>query len=243
LVTPGEACGGSVAAPQLEDQSAPLVAFDFDGTLTTTDSFIAFLRWRTTRAGWALGLLRLTPGALAYLVRRDRGRLKSAAVGIFLQGLKRDLLRREAARFADEAWDGLMRPDALARWSAHQARGDRLTIVTASPEEVVEPFARRLGADALIGSRLAWTPDGRVGPGLAGENCRGGAKVARLRERFGPDVNVTAAYGDTSGDREMLAFAADGRMRMFRARAGSGRANSVSRARGARSRPSGSVRD
>ena len=55
--------------------ASPVVAFDFDGTLTTRDSFKAFLRWKAGAAGYAIGLIRLAPSALAWLAHRDRGRL------------------------------------------------------------------------------------------------------------------------------------------------------------------------
>ena len=193
-----------------------LAAFDFDGTLTVCDSFTAFLRWRSRGLGEALGLLRMAPTAAAYIGSRDRGRLKSAAVRAFLQGSPREALERQAERFAAVASGRLLRPDALAAWSSHKARGERLVIVTASPEEIVRPFARRLGADTLIGSRLLWTAQDRVGAGLDGPNCRGPEKVRRLREAFGADVAPDDAYGDTDGDREMLALARRGHMRAFR---------------------------
>ena len=60
-------------------QPSSIVAFDFDGTLTVRDSFIAFLKWRAGPGRWALGLLRLAPAALAYVFHRDRGRIKAAA--------------------------------------------------------------------------------------------------------------------------------------------------------------------
>src|SRR5262249_38164566 len=86
-------------APESSARPAPVVAFDFDGTLTVRDSFIAFLRWRTSGARWALGLLRLAPAALAYLVHRDRGRIKAAAVAEFLKGVPRADLEAEAKAF------------------------------------------------------------------------------------------------------------------------------------------------
>src|SRR4051812_46946493 len=64
----------------------PIVAFDFDGTLTVRDSFTGFLKWRVGPVRYALGLLRLAPNALAYLVHRDRGRIKAAAAREFLRG-------------------------------------------------------------------------------------------------------------------------------------------------------------
>ena len=46
-------------------------------------------------------------------------------------------------------------------------------------------------------------------------NCRAAEKVVRLRAAFGPDLRVRAAYGDTSGDTEMLAIAEEPYFKVF----------------------------
>ena len=61
----------------------PVVAFDFDGTLTVRDSFIEFLKWRAGKRRYLIGSIRLIPAALAYLFHRDRGRIKAALRGWF----------------------------------------------------------------------------------------------------------------------------------------------------------------
>ena len=43
-------------------------------------------------------------------------------------------------------------------------------------------------------------------------------KVRRLREVYGEDVRLAAAYGDTSGDREMLRLADEKGYRVFKGR-------------------------
>jgi phosphatidylglycerophosphatase C len=42
---------------------------------------------------------------------------------------------------------------------------------------------------------------------LAGRNCRGAEKAVRLREYLGPEPVTLFAYGDSRGDRELLAMA------------------------------------
>jgi phosphatidylglycerophosphatase C len=199
-----------------------VVAFDFDGTLTVSDSFTAFLKWRAGPARYAQGLARLAPAALRYLIDRDRGRIKAAAVGEFLVGLTRSELDNEAREYAREAADGLFRPDALETWRSWRARPVRLVIVTASPTDVVRPFAQRLGADDLIGTELAYDSHGRITGAFQGPNCRGPEKVARLEARFGPGLKLAAAYGDTAGDREMLAIAETAGYRVFTGRPAAG---------------------
>jgi phosphatidylglycerophosphatase C len=196
--------------------SSPIVAFDFDGTVTIRDSFNAFLAWRAAPGRLATGLARLIPGLLRYAGDRDRQRLKAAAVKEFLAGLTQAALASEAEAFAAARFESLIRPDALACWEDWGRRGACRVIVTASPELTVAPFARRLGAARLIGTRLAVDADGRLTGALDGPNCRAAEKVVRLREVFGPDVRLAAAYGDSSGDVDMLEIADLKGMKLFR---------------------------
>jgi phosphatidylglycerophosphatase C len=194
------------------------VAFDFDGTLTTNDSFTAFLAWKVGPFPYLVGLARLLPHIAAYGVNRDRGRLKAAAVAAFLGGAPIGSLEADAEAFAMEKAQAMLRPDAVQAWRNWRAQGAVMAIVTASPETTVRPFARALGADLLIGTRLQLDEQGRVTGRFAGPNCRGPEKVVRLKQAFGEDVTLAAAYGDTSGDREMLQLAEVKGYRIFRGR-------------------------
>ncbi|MFJ6023711.1 HAD-IB family hydrolase [Brevundimonas sp. NPDC092305] len=193
----------------------PIVAFDFDGTLTIRDSFTAFLRWRVGPGRWALGLVRMAPAVAGYARDRDRGRIKAASVKEFLRGVTREQLEADAETFAAEVWSDFMRPDALACWNAWGEKGAHRVIVTASPETTVAPFARRLGADALLGTRLVFDGEDRVTGAFDSPNCRGEEKVRRLRAVYGDDLRLAAAYGDTSGDTEMLQIADEPGFRVF----------------------------
>ena len=210
--------GATEAFRQSDDPARPIVAFDFDGTLTVRDSFTQFLRWRAGPGGWALGLVKMAKATTAYARNRDRGAIKAASVKVFLKGVTRAELEADAARFADHAWDTFMRPDALKVWDEWGKRGAHRVIVTASPEITVAPFARRLGAEGLLGTAMSFDAEDRVTGKFDGPNCRAEEKVRRLQVAYGPDVRLTAAYGDTSGDIEMLAIAEEKGFRVFRAR-------------------------
>jgi len=196
----------------------PVVAFDFDGTLTVRDSYTAFLKWRTPGSAWVLGGLKLIPAAVSYLFHRDRGRIKAAATRVYLAGVSRERLEADARRFAELHSRSLLRPDAMIAWKRWRKERVRLVIVTASPEIVVAPFARGLGADDLLGTHLAFDERDRVTGAFASPNCRGPEKVVRLRAAFGDDVRIRAAYGDTGGDTEMLAAAEEPYFRVFTGR-------------------------
>ncbi|MGZ8364380.1 MAG: HAD-IB family phosphatase, partial [Caulobacteraceae bacterium] len=109
------------------------MAFDFDGTLTITDSFTAFLRWKAGPVKYALNVVRLLPDLAIYLADRDRGRLKARAALICLGPMSRTELEAAAETFAEDVFDSLIRPDARRVWEEWRAKGAVLTIVTASP--------------------------------------------------------------------------------------------------------------
>lgn len=204
--------------PGAAPDERPVVAFDFDGTLTVRDSFTAFLRWRAGRGGYAVALGLLAPSLGAYLLHRDRGRIKARAVRRFLFGVSREDLAADGRAFAEQAGPRLFRPDALATWEEWKAKGAAVVIVTASPTILVAPFADRLGADLLLGTELEFDTQGRVAGALLGENNRGLEKVRRLRQAFGPNLRLAAAYGDSSGDTEMLQIADIQGYRVFKGR-------------------------
>jgi len=196
----------------------PIAAFDFDGTLTCTDSFTAFLFDTCGFLSVATTFV-FNPGLwLSYLVTRDRGTLKSRLIFKLLGPITRAKLEGMAARFASGRGYGLFRADARAEWDKCKAQGFERVIVTASPELLVAPLAEMIGADRVIGTRLGFSGDGRLTPQLDGVNCRGAEKVRRLREVYGDRMPLTLAYGDTDGDREMLAAATYGHYRVFKAK-------------------------
>ncbi len=208
--------GSPALIHQTPRKDQAIVAFDFDGTLTIRDSFTRFLRWRAGAGGWIGGLARMAPDLAGYLGHRDRGRLKAASVREFLRGVPRAQLEADAEAFAGQVWPGFLRHDALACWNDWGRKGAYRVIVTASPETTVAPFARRLEADALLGTPLVFDADDRVTGVFASPNCRGEEKVRRLRAAFGADIQLAAAYGDTTGDTEMLAIADEAGFRRFK---------------------------
>ena len=189
-----------------------IAAFDVDGTLTTRDCVVPFLRRVAGTVGLVAGLGRRAPELIPALARRDRDGLKSLATAAVFTGRSIDDVDAAGRQFAERVASSWLRDDVATTLEEHRRNGAHVALVSASYEAYLIPLAARLGGADVIGTRLAVDSDGRCTGALDGGNCRGAAKVVRLHrwldERFGGRANVTLwAYGDSPGDEPMLADA------------------------------------
>lgn len=179
-----------------------LAVFDLDGTLTRSDTFVAF----------ACGLLGRNPmrmsrvpllvvPLLAFAMRiHDRGALKGAILRTLFSGLARTEVHNWAQQFAQSTVAGRMFPEALAAFRAHVSAGDYTVMMSASPDLYVPLIAQALGAGECICTPVRWNAD-RLDGRLAGPNCRGEEKarvLERLRQQH-PGLAVIG-YGNSGAD-------------------------------------------
>lgn len=187
-----------------------VAAFDFDGTLVKGDSLLPFLR----RLCGVRRLVVAGVGARRELFGLRRGGdardvAKAAFLSRALPGIDAGRAMALADVYAAEL-ERRLRPDTLGRLRRHQADGDRVVLVSASPALYLEPLGRLLGLDAVLATGLVVGADGRFTGELLGANCRGPEKARRLQRYLTdtcPDAVTLWAYGDSDGDREMLAMA------------------------------------
>lgn len=184
-----------------------VAAFDVDGTITTRDCVVPFMR-HIAGARRIVPRLGLRPDRLLPVVAaRDRDRLKALAAAAAFRGKRYDELCSAGATFAEMVHERWLRSDTLDTLQRHLEHGDRTVLVSASFEVYLRPLATLLGVDDVLATRLD-VRDGIVTGTLDGPNCRGPEKVERLHEWLGDRSTVhLVAYGDSAGDREMLADA------------------------------------
>jgi HAD superfamily hydrolase (TIGR01490 family) len=192
----------------VSDDGRPVVAaFDFDGTLTRGDTLVPFLQ-RLCGTSAVVRAMAAQAGAARAVLRGgvERDALKASLLARLLAGWDVAEVMEVVARYSDHVLARQLRPAAVERVTWHRDRGDHLVVVSASPELYVEPTARRLGFDAVLATRLE-AVDGRLTGSIVGANVRGPEKVGRLQAHLGDGDVVLWAYGDSSGDRELLAAA------------------------------------
>lgn len=185
-----------------------VAAFDFDGTITRRDTFLPFLQEMAGRRRYLQQMLTQSPGLLAYLLGMiSNHTVKNRLLTQFLRGNEVGDVRQVAQDFAAGRLQQFIRPAALARLRWHQQQGHRCVIVSASLECYLQPWAEAIGGVEVIGSRLVIDNERYTGE-LLGQNCYGPEKVRRLSVILGArDTYTLYVYGDSKGDRELLACA------------------------------------
>lgn len=188
-----------------------IVVFDFDGTLTTSDTLIALLRYARGTTFFVLSLLLFAPLlVLMKLHLADNGRTKERLFGFYFSGMPVTAFDTLCRRFVRERGERLCRPATWHALTQALQAGDEVAVVSASIDNWVAPFFEGM-AVRVIGTQVA-TENGLLTGRFTTPNCYGAEKVRRLKAAL-PVLRqqrtecFLVAYGDSRGDREMLAFA------------------------------------
>lgn len=184
-----------------------LALFDFDGTLSSKDSLGEFLKYASSKNSYFLNMARFFPYFTLWQLRIiSNSKAKERLFSLFFKGMDEEVLKQKAKEFSLKKLDTIMNKERLQILREHQAKGDRVVIVSASMECWLEPWCKREGIE-LLSTRLEFT-NGTFSGSFATKNCHGIEKARRIQEHL--DINqyeTVYAYGDSSGDKEMLALA------------------------------------
>ncbi|MDQ6840129.1 MAG: HAD-IB family hydrolase [Actinomycetota bacterium] len=186
-----------------------VAAFDFDGTLVPGDSLRPYLMAVRGRIAMAIALARSASPMLRGYATDGRDGAKAALLVRAMAGVPVIHALDVGVRFG-AALVTRIRPDMAARVRWHRQQGHRLIVVSASLDLYLDEFGRRAGFDQVIATKLAVSGNG---PGavltgaIDGANVRAQEKEQRLRAAIGPAPPELWAYGNSSGDHEMLAMA------------------------------------
>ena len=184
-----------------------LALFDFDGTITSSNTWTPFLRFAVRPSRLMVGRVLLLPVIVGHRIGvLPAGRARQFANCVAFKGERTSVLRQRGIEYAAGVLPQTVRPWALDRIEWHKAQGDDVVVVSASLNVYLRPWCE--AKDLLyICTTLEERADRLTGRCVDGD-CSGAEKARRIRERF--DLSrypVVYAYGDTPDDRAMLELA------------------------------------
>lgn len=199
-----------------------LYCFDFDGTLTSSDTMIELIRY-------AKGTRRLFGGLMAniwFLVMMKlhlypNWRCKERILSYFFGGMNIADFNKLCISFANSRHP-LVRPQAIAEVNDIMANGGKALVVSASAENWVRPLLEKAFCTIpnLSATQLE-VADGKITGRIIGKNCYGEEKVNRIEEYLKAN-NIRRqdyyiyAYGDSAGDKQMMEYADESFYKPFR---------------------------
>lgn len=192
-----------------------IYAFDFDGTLTTQDTLLAFIKFVHGKRKLYAGLLLFAPLLLLMKLKLySNAKAKERVLCYFFSGMPLKLFREACHNFAI-THQYLLRPQGMQLIKECLLYADEVVIVSASVEDWMKPFFEKLPKVHVVGTKIG-VSNGYVTGKLVSPNCYGKEKVRRMQELYpNRKTYFLSAYGDSRGDKELLAYADEKHYRPF----------------------------
>ncbi len=190
-----------------------IYAFDFDGTITTKDTLIEFIRYAKGSMALGLGFMRYAHLLVLMIIGLyPNYKAKQKVFAHFFKDTTLDDFNALCKAFAASS-SHLLRPNAIEAINHAIKEGSEVLIVSASIDNWVQPFFPQV---KVVGTQIE-VIDGKLTGRFISKNCYGHEKVNRILSLYPNrhDYHLTA-YGDSRGDKEMLAFADESHFKPFR---------------------------
>jgi HAD superfamily hydrolase (TIGR01490 family) len=180
--------------------------FDFDGTITTKDTLLEIIKYQKGTLSFYIGFLACSPFLVAYKLGLISNQLaKEITLRWFFGKTPLPQFQQRCDAFAAEKLSGLLRPGAVAEINKLKALNAEVVIVSASAENWLQGWCREHGLQ-LLATRLE-TKQERITGKIEGRNCHGEEKVRRIATAYDlKQYDEIYCYGDTKGDKPMLAL-------------------------------------
>jgi len=196
--------------------SKQIAFFDFDGTITTDDSLIKFIRFVVGDFKFLFGMLILSPMLVFYKIKLiPNYKAKQYMLSYFFNGMKKEKFLDVSNQYSLYHIKTILREKAMQKIEWHKKNGHIIVVVSASISCWLKPWCDIENIN-LISTELEFK-NNKVSGVLKTKNCYGIEKVNRIKEIYKlSDFDFIYAYGDSRGDIEMLKLANEQFYKPFR---------------------------
>ena len=173
--------------------------FDFDGTITTKDTLLEFIKYSKGIRRFYLGFLLNAPWLLAYRLKLiSNQQAKERILRFYFRNMALAAFQEQCDDFAATILPRLIRPKALREIALLQQSGSTIVLVSASPENWIRGWSEKIGA-ALLATRLDTNKEEpgdikKMNGNILGVNCYGEEKGDEVLRRV---LTTFLTFGNT----------------------------------------------
>lgn len=197
-------------------KSSTLAIFDFDGTITKKDTFIAFIQFVFGKTACYTGFFLHIPLLIGMFLKIiPNASAKEKIFSYFFKDMPENTFQEWCEKFAIHI-DGITYTEATNTFSNYISQQITVIIISASIRSWIAPWARRKGIHIVLGTEIEIENNKLTGK-FSSKNCHGVEKVNRLKILYPDYKNYhIIAYGDSSGDAALLELADESYFKEFK---------------------------
>lgn len=194
-----------------------VAAFDFDGTITNKDTLLEFISYTKGKKKLYRGLIKFLPYLILMKLKLyPNWKLKEIIFSYYFKGISLNQFNEWGENFSIKI-SSIVRPKAVLAIENHLKNGDNVIIISASIENWIIPWAKKIGLINVLSTKIEVDKTGKLTGKFLTKNCYGLEKVKRLVEIYpNKESFELIAYGDSDGDKELIKFANKGFYNKFK---------------------------
>jgi HAD superfamily hydrolase (TIGR01490 family) len=194
-----------------------VAAFDFDGTITNKDTLLEFISYTKGKKKLYRGLIKFLPYLILMKLKLyPNWKLKEIIFSYYFKGISLNQFNEWGENFSIKI-SSIVRPKAVLAIENHLKNGDNVIIISASIENWIIPWAKKIGLINVLSTKIEVDKTGKLTGKFLTKNCYGLEKVKRLIEIYpNKESFELIAYGDSNGDKELIKFADKGFYNKFK---------------------------
>ena len=192
-----------------------IALFDLDGTIIKTNSLIGFIKFAKGSFKTYCGFLIFLPILIAYRLGVFPNYLaKELFFSYFFKGMSESNFTALAKAFSLSYLDENINKEAIKKILWHKKHGHEVVVVSASIESWIKPWCE-INDLQLIATKIE-SKNGLITGKFLSKNCHGEEKCNRIKKNYNlKNYDYIYAYGDSSGDKQMLELANEGYYKIF----------------------------
>ncbi|NQX84813.1 MAG: HAD-IB family hydrolase [Flavobacteriaceae bacterium] len=194
-----------------------LYLFDFDGTISSKDSFWHFLitTFGLGKVIFKLGL-NFHKLLLCAISNKKLSSTKELILSILLKGKKNEEIRMYGNTYVSKHMQDILREEAIKKIeSLKKQKENSIWIVSASLDIWLKPFSEKYNVNLLC-TEADYMDDVFTGK-FKTPNCKGIEKLHRIKANIAiDDYDEIISFGDSKGDKEMFQMSTQINYKPFR---------------------------